>query len=187
MPFKLTSLSLSLLYFSTVILTIIIGQAYLFFREKTSTNVLNNFPANSGIINACRLLFAIDMCATYPLEAFVARDTIEASFFKGKPGNDFRRIIISVFLVVATTSIGMFVCSLGIIYDLTGGVAASMIAFIFPSACWLKIHRMDPSLEKLSRSSVILHLSSIVFGFVILIMSLITSSTSQKLSTSCSW
>jgi len=47
---------------------------YLVFTDKTKGNILNNFPQDSHLINISRLLFAINMFLTSPLECFVCRE-----------------------------------------------------------------------------------------------------------------
>jgi sodium-coupled neutral amino acid transporter 11 len=64
-----------------VISTITIGLSWLVFKEKSQANILNAFPRDLPIITMCRLLFALDMVLTYPLELFIARDTIQMAFF----------------------------------------------------------------------------------------------------------
>lgn len=41
----------------TVLLTVAIGMAFLTFREKSKSNILNNFPSDNVVISVCRILF----------------------------------------------------------------------------------------------------------------------------------
>ncbi|KAJ3333799.1 hypothetical protein HDU91_002847, partial [Kappamyces sp. JEL0680] len=51
-------------------------SGYVVFTDKIKSNVLNCFSDSDGLINFARLLFALDMFLTYPLELFIARNTI---------------------------------------------------------------------------------------------------------------
>jgi sodium-coupled neutral amino acid transporter 11 len=127
----------SLTYASLASLTI--GMTgYIIFLEKVKSNVLNCFSNTDGLINFARGLFALDMFITYPLELYIARNTILTSFFNSTYP-DYAYTVITVGLVTMTTVIGISTCNLGLVLDLTGGVAASAIAFIFPAACAIEL------------------------------------------------
>ena len=117
-------------------------SGYSLFNGKiTSSNILNMFSDTNLVINIARGLFAIDMLFTYPLELFVARHTILKGVF-GERSREVSRGVhfgITLGLVLATTIISVSTCNLGAVLDLTGGLAASVIAYILPSSCFLKL------------------------------------------------
>ena len=48
---------LAIAVFTTFILSIMIGMAYLSFREKTVENILNNFPKDNVVMITCHIFF----------------------------------------------------------------------------------------------------------------------------------
>jgi len=49
----------------------------------SQANVLNNFPNDDAAANVCRLLLAITMFFTYPMEFFVARHALVSCYWEG--------------------------------------------------------------------------------------------------------
>lgn len=123
------------------IMSLFVGiSGYFIFSEKVYSNVLNGFSNTDLVANICRALFAVDMIMTYPLELFVCRNTIFKVIYKEQPAPYWMHLLMSIILVSATALIGVFTCDLGAAFDLTGGFAASAIAFIFPAACTIQLN-----------------------------------------------
>lgn len=170
----------------TVLLTVIVGLCYISLREKAVSNILNAFPKGDTIIVICRVLFAIDLFFTYPLEgfcsfntAFIIRDTIEKGIF-GHYGLEFspiRHYAITALIVFSTCITACFTCDLGLIIELTGGIGASMLAFIIPSACLIKTcyDRAQQGGKAMEKKSLIFHSIFILFGFALMIMTIVTN------------
>ncbi|KIS69728.1 uncharacterized protein UMAG_02253 [Mycosarcoma maydis] len=129
-------------HYSTIIAaaaTITMSVAgYWSFEEKTLSNVLNNFPNDDVIVNIARGLFGLNMLTTLPLECFVCREVLETYFFAGEFDRN-RHLIFTSSLVVTAMIISLLTCDLGIVLELTGGLSATALAFIFPSLCYLKL------------------------------------------------
>ncbi|GAC98817.1 amino acid transporter [Pseudozyma hubeiensis SY62] len=129
-------------HYSTIIAaaaTITMSVAgYWSFEEKTLSNVLNNFPNDDVIVNIARGLFGLNMLTTLPLECFVCREVLETYFFAGEFDRN-RHLIFTSSLVVSAMIISLLTCDLGIVLELTGGLSATALAFIFPSLCYLKL------------------------------------------------
>ncbi|KAJ1961581.1 hypothetical protein GGI12_003176, partial [Dipsacomyces acuminosporus] len=53
---------------ATVASLVIAIFGYMYFREKTQGNILNNFPQDNFLINIARFLFALNMITTFPME-----------------------------------------------------------------------------------------------------------------------
>lgn len=129
-------------HYSTIIAaaaTITMSVAgYWSFEEKTLSNVLNNFPDDDVVVNIARGLFGLNMLTTLPLECFVCREVLETYFFAGEFDRN-RHLIFTSSLVVSAMIISLLTCDLGIVLELTGGLSATALAFIFPSLCYLKL------------------------------------------------
>ncbi|EST05785.1 Amino acid transporter, transmembrane [Kalmanozyma brasiliensis GHG001] len=129
-------------HYSTIIAaaaTITMSVAgYWSFEEKTLSNVLNNFPYDDITVNIARGLFGLNMLTTLPLECFVCREVLETYFFAGEFDQN-RHLIFTSSLVVSAMFISLLTCDLGIVLELTGGLSATALAFIFPSICYLKL------------------------------------------------
>ncbi len=95
----------------------------------------NNFPYDDVTVNIARGLFGLNMLTTLPLECFVCREVLETYFFAGEFDRN-RHLIFTSSLVVTAMFISLLTCDLGIVLELTGGLSATALAFIFPSICY---------------------------------------------------
>ncbi|KAK0554218.1 hypothetical protein OC846_000927 [Tilletia horrida] len=111
---------------------------YWSFEEKTLGNILNNFPQDDTMVNIARFCFGLNMLTTFPLEAFVAREVLETYFFANEFDHN-RHLIFTSSLVVSALFVSLMTCDLGIVLELTGGLSATSLAFIFPAVCYLKL------------------------------------------------
>ncbi|KAK0537848.1 hypothetical protein OC835_001619 [Tilletia horrida] len=111
---------------------------YWSFEEKTLGNILNNFPEDDTMVNIARFCFGLNMLTTFPLEAFVAREVLETYFFANEFDQN-RHLIFTSSLVMSSLFVSLLTCDLGIVLELTGGLSATSLAFIFPAICYLKL------------------------------------------------
>lgn len=111
---------------------------YWTFTDKTLGNVLNNFPPDDAMVNLARFCFGMNMLTTWPLELFVAREVIETYFFQGEFDQN-RHLIFTSALTVASLVVSLAATDLGVVLEVTGGLSATALAFIFPSICYLKL------------------------------------------------
>src|ERR1700712_4267878 len=75
---------------------LLLGLAgFLSFGDKTQGNVLNNFPADSIVVNIARLCFGLNMLTTLPLECFVAREVTMLYFWPTAPFNMTRHVALT--------------------------------------------------------------------------------------------
>ncbi|GAA98148.1 uncharacterized protein L969DRAFT_93241 [Mixia osmundae IAM 14324] len=114
-------------------------SGFLVFTDKTQGNILNNFPPDDFWINIARACFGFNMFTTLPLEAFVCREVIESFFFAGRAFDQKRHIIITTVTVAASLLVALTTCNLGVVLELTGGFAATSLAYIFPAVCYLRL------------------------------------------------
>lgn len=111
------------------------------------------------------------MFFTYPLQLFVFRDTFNHLFFGGVHLSTPVHSIITTLTVGSTMLVGCLVCDLGIILELTGGITGSMIALIIPCVCWIRVNAVRG--EPLTIMQKIPYICCIIFGFVLMILSII--------------
>jgi len=154
------------------------------FTSKTQGNILNNFAPDDTIINIARFCFGLNMFTTLPLELFVCREVVEQYFFAHEAWNAQRHLLFttsilfaSMFSTYLTSSVGisltclvvsLITCDLGVTLEVTGGVGASALAFIFPAACHLKLIGPDQPLRARLPAMI-----CVAFGCVILVLSLV--------------
>lgn len=127
--------------FSLVISLLLAVPSYWAFGTRTDPNILNNLSRDSPLINGCRLVFAVSLYLTYPLDCFVARDVLVRTCFPRASCKKPRmtHYVATLAIVAFTTAITLTFEDLGAVLELTGGVTASALAFIFPAACYLKL------------------------------------------------
>ncbi|KAG0146251.1 hypothetical protein CROQUDRAFT_44651 [Cronartium quercuum f. sp. fusiforme G11] len=145
-------------------------SGFLAFTDRTQANVLNNFPNDDFVINIARVCFGLNMFTTLPLECFVCRDTIETFFYEDKPFDQVRHVIYTTLLVGTGLIISLSTCDLGIVLELTGGFAASALAFVFPAACHLKL-----SSKSVYATRNLGALAMVVFGVGVMVISTVGS------------
>ncbi|KAI9474720.1 hypothetical protein LPJ55_002379 [Coemansia sp. RSA 990] len=162
------------IHISTVIATaaslVIAIVGYVYFREKTQGNILNNFPQDNVLINIARFLFALNMITTFPMETLVAREVIDQLLFRDMDFSMKRHVIITTALCAGTLVIGETVCNLGVLLELTGGMSASFLAFIMPPACFIRLSN-GPLLSR----KTLPHWLCICFGVLVMILSTVLS------------
>jgi len=112
---------------------------FLTFGDKTQGNVLNNFPTDNLFVNIARLCFGLNMLTTLPLECFVCREVMTRYYFPDEPFHQTRHIIFTVALVVSATTLSLFTCDLGAVFELIGATSAAALAYILPPLCYAKL------------------------------------------------
>lgn len=119
---------------------------------------------------------------------FITRDAIEKAFFKSSPFSYIRHTLITLVMVLSTAIIGCVVCDLGVVLEITGGVFASVIAFLVPSMCWLQGNKIKET--NLSFSQKLPHFVCISFGIFLMIMTVVMTILEQlkhKEGAQCVW
>ncbi|KAJ3461994.1 hypothetical protein MRS44_010547 [Fusarium solani] len=158
--------SYSLLYWSVDAFCLVLALGgFLTFGDKTLGNVLNNFPADSTMVNVARLCFGLNMLTTLPLEAFVCREVMLTYFFPDEPFNMNRHLLFSTSLVVAALVLSLVTCDLGAVFELVGATSAVAMAYILPPMCYIKLT---------TRSwRTYMAYAVVVFGVVVMVISVL--------------
>ncbi|KAI8819902.1 transmembrane amino acid transporter protein superfamily [Fimicolochytrium jonesii] len=168
--------------FSLLACLILAVGGYLVFTSKVEANILNNFPRDHLLINLARLCFGANMFLTFPLECFVCREVIynyvyahptqlDVALPHGDVGNLVSgrdHALITGALSLSAMGIALVTCDLGFVLEITGGFAATVLAYILPAACYIKL-ASGPTFSWKKAGP----LASIFFGFVVMILSTI--------------
>ncbi|KAI7894837.1 AAAP amino acid permease [Mucor mucedo] len=158
-----THWSMGIAFFTCFALAV---SGYLVFTDKTVGNILNNFPSDNILINVARLAFGLNMFTTIPLEAFVCREVIETFYWPGAKFDKMRHFSITTILVLITLTISLLTCNLGIVLELTGGFSATVLAFVLPPMCFLKL-----ATGSIWERGKIPHWLCMIFGIIIMVLS----------------
>ncbi|KAF7321305.1 Aa-trans domain-containing protein [Mycena kentingensis (nom. inval.)] len=150
---------------SLVACTTLAVSGYVVFTDKTQGNILNNFARSDTLINVARFCFGLNMFTTLPLELFV----IEQYFFSHETFKLERHVFFTTTILFASMLISLITCDLGVMLEITGGVAASALAFIFPASCFIKLSDRDAPWH--SRAKLPAYICA-TFGVVVMIISL---------------
>ncbi|KAI5964306.1 uncharacterized protein KGF55_002248 [Candida pseudojiufengensis] len=186
---KLTHLSCII----SMIFCMIMGiNGFINFKSNTKGNILNNFKSNDNWINIARFCFGLNMLTTFPLEIFVVRDVIKEILLskkaatQGLTSSDFelskiQHFLITTFLVFSSMLVSLFTCNLGIILELIGATSASLMAYILPPLCYLKLNYKNlggnwSKLDKQEKRNFLISkflpcISCVIFGFAIMFIS----------------
>ena len=95
-------------------------SGYFVFGSMTQANILNNFSDNNGLVATARVMFAMNMFTTFPLEAFVCREVIANLMY---PGTAHLPTKLHVAITTALTGVSLLIalstCNLGVVLELT--------------------------------------------------------------------
>jgi sodium-coupled neutral amino acid transporter 11 len=164
---------------SLVLCLLMASGGYLAFGSNTRANILVNLPED-GWSNSARFLFGVNMFLTFPLECFVCREVIFNYIWHDnlslisedmsvRASNEQSRVV-TLALVFSSMIIALSTCDLGFLLELTGGFAATMLAFILPTLCYLKLtNKRDWDFD------LKICYASIAFGILVMVLSTIFS------------
>ncbi|KAH9998521.1 amino acid transporter [Russula compacta] len=124
---------------SLIACSIMAISGYVVFTDRTQGNILNNFSPNDTLINVARFCFGLNMFTTLPLELFVCREVIEQYFFSHEAFNMQRHVFFTTVILFSSMFVSLITCDLGVTLEITGGVSATALAYIFPALCFLKL------------------------------------------------
>lgn len=126
------------------------------------------------MINCCRVLFAATLYCGYPLDLFVARDVLTRSVFPRTHCRSPRLVhtALTLALVCLTTAVALAYEDLGRVLELTGGVSATALAFIFPAAAFLRLNPLASSFSRTAAAALM------AFGGAVMLVVLCTTVSS---------
>lgn len=113
-------------------------------------DVLNNFADDDVAVNVARLLLALTMVLTFPMEQFVTRHALDAMLFRDQgPTTPLRYYSLTLLLWGSSLLLGLFLTKLGPVLELAGAVSASMLGYVLPVMCYYRVHSFRGEMEKL--------------------------------------
>lgn len=159
------------------------------FGSNTKGNILNNFKGDDNWINVARFCFGLNMLTTFPLEIYVVRDVLKEVIMASQQTEDgttshlelspMQHYVVTSVLVFTSMTVSLFTCNLGFILELIGATSASLMAYIIPPMCYLKL-----SWDKLNSHGngniydrdflywkAIPSISCVIFGFLVMTIS----------------
>mmetsp|Transcript_28103 Transcript_28103/g.42874 ORF Transcript_28103/g.42874 Transcript_28103/m.42874 type:complete len:425 (-) Transcript_28103:35-1309(-) len=149
-----SSVSFWSLSVSTTLCMILGICGYLGFLNDTQGDILNNFSADSVASKAARILLAITMVFTYPMESFVARHVFIKLYCggnldgpvdaNGKAKSEIffmsRRVAVTLCIYIATLLPALIFDDIGPVLSITGSLGGSMLSYMAPGMVYLGIN-----------------------------------------------
>lgn len=122
-------------------IVIIFGTAgYATFKSLSQGDLFENYCLSDDGANIARLLFTITIMLTYPIECFVVREVLENVFWPCKELLTKRHhLMITISIAFVTFLLSTLTDCLGVVLELNGVATALPLAFILPSACYMKL------------------------------------------------
>lgn len=123
------------------LIVIIFGTAgYATFKSFSQGDLFENYCLSDYGANIARLLFTITIMLTYPIECFVVREVLENVFWPCKElVTNHTRLMITITIASITFLLSTLTDCLGVVLELNGVATALPLAFILPSACYMKL------------------------------------------------
>lgn len=166
------------LFSSFGIYTIFALSFYGVFGGKVETNVIVNLPKDGWSYLLARILYALLMLFSYPLQTFPARSSLIKLIgnFRGEssPSSSHGQTLLHVLVTLLILSITWLIASLkvplGFILRLVGCTAGPVICYFLPAMFWWKL---DCAGQPMSIGKVAV-LSLFIFGIAATIIPLVT-------------
>jgi len=159
---RVTHFSISIVFLSVVVIGL---TGYFTFLDATQGDLLENYCYDDSLINISRVLFAITLLLTGPIEIFVAREVLTNIFWPEDSAlSPLCHTVITVSLVTISFFLSLLTDCLGSVMEILGLYTGVPLAFIFPALCYLVL-KPGP---KLSWSSIV-PVCSILTGLFVII------------------
>lgn len=168
-----TQSSIGLSLFLSLVLAVI---SYLYLRDTVDSDILNNFTHTNSMINIARLLLAMTMVFTYPMEHFIVRHCImqviaarlknNRSSKKNMQMFTFVYYLVTVCLWAICLMIGVVVDDVGVVFSFVGSFCSSIIGYILPGLVIFRANSMWTDKNQWFSLKFYVSLFMIVFGAV---------------------
>ncbi|KAG4419663.1 hypothetical protein IFR04_007163 [Cadophora malorum] len=138
-PQKFESLLYTVMLIITVIFASVGALSYATFGDKTTVEIISNFPQDSKLVNAVQFLYSLAVLAGDPVQLFPAMRILEGSIFGHRSGkqnvktkwkkNAFRTLLVcgcGLISILGATNLDKFVA-------LIGSFACVPLVYIYPA------------------------------------------------------
>ena len=131
---------------ATVLCAVLGVSGFMGFLDRTHGDILNNFDSEKFSANAARILLAITMLFTYPMESFVGKHVLIALIYNGDENDatfsfwPSRSQRVTFILYIATLIPALIFDDLGPVLSITGSVGGSFISYIIPGLVYLGVN-----------------------------------------------
>ncbi|CAI8049375.1 Putative sodium-coupled neutral amino acid transporter 11 [Geodia barretti] len=177
---------------SAVFCTVLGLAGFLSFMNATKGDLLNNYCVDDWVATVARFLYACVIMLTFPIEIFVCREVLEIvlsrlpyrviswvrqgrvkralSRFLFSPRHSSlpRHVILTLVLVLFSLGVGLTTDDLSIVLGFNGCLMATPMAFILPTASYLRLTRGGRS-HWYSRDRLIAW-AVMVFGVIVMVI-----------------
>ncbi|KAH7308851.1 amino acid transporter-like protein [Rhexocercosporidium sp. MPI-PUGE-AT-0058] len=138
-PQKFEGLLYTVMFIITIIFASVGALSYATFGDKTTVEIINNFPQDSKLVNAVQFLYSLAVLAGDPVQLFPAMRILEGSLFGHRSGkqnaktkwkkNAFRTLLVcgcGLVSILGATNLDKFVA-------LIGSFACVPLVYIYPA------------------------------------------------------
>ncbi|KAI9364588.1 transmembrane amino acid transporter protein-domain-containing protein [Pilaira anomala] len=151
----ITTTLASIMSWSVSISFAVIG--YLSFGRDVQPNLFLNFPDDDLVVNIGRFALGFSMILTIPMGFYPTREAVQKLLgfeTATRQPNNVQHYSVTVVLFTLITILGITVRSLGKVYALIGGFAATFLAYILPGIACL-VTRRYPAVAGIVTTSVL--------------------------------
>ncbi|CEG74708.1 hypothetical protein RMATCC62417_09876 [Rhizopus microsporus] len=131
---------------------------YLCFGKDVQPNLFLNFPADDLIVNIARFLLGFSMILTIPMAFYPTREAVQKLLgFESSERHPtkLQHYTVTIILFLVITTLGITVRSLGKLYALIGGFAATFLAYILPATAYLITRQRPPVVNSFTEENCI--------------------------------
>jgi sodium-coupled neutral amino acid transporter 11 len=140
---------------------------FLTFAQSTQGDIFENYCHKDDLINVIRLLYAMIIMFSYPLESFVCRDVITNALAKSRHvDNIFIHVGVTLAIALSTILFSFLTDCLGVVLEINGSLIATTLGYIIPSMCAIKINY---SRENSTLKGFLLPITILLIGLVVFI------------------
>ncbi|KAI8391589.1 transmembrane amino acid transporter protein-domain-containing protein [Radiomyces spectabilis] len=133
---------------------------YLSFGVDVQPNLFLNFPNDDPIVNIGRFALGFSMLLTIPMGFYPTREAVQKSLgfeTADRQPTKMQHYIVTFVLFTVITAAGIAIRSIGQVYAIVGGFAATTLAYILPAASYLVTRRAVPLEDEAAKKPLLAH------------------------------
>ena len=110
-------------------------------------NFLNNFPVDTPLMIAARLMLLFQLITVFPLLMYILRSQFFMLVLKTENVGYKKIILLNLIVVGISILFAIFMPTIGNIIRYVGGLCGAVVVFILPSMAYLKSAKQDGKLK----------------------------------------